>query len=88
MDVGNIWSRKPIDTSAAAVGSDFQINRFYKEFAVDVGTGLRLDFTYFLIRLDWAYIIRDPQRLQYPDRWFYNMSIGNGQFQLGINYPF
>jgi outer membrane protein insertion porin family len=87
-DVGNIWSRKPIDTTKAAQGSDFQINRFYKEFAVGAGTGLRLDFTYFLIRLDWAYKIRDPQRLEYSDHWFYGLSLGSGQLQLGINYPF
>ncbi|HTQ28901.1 MAG TPA: BamA/TamA family outer membrane protein [Puia sp.] len=87
-DVGNIWSRKPIDTTAAAQGSDFQINRFYKEFAVGAGTGLRLDFNYFLIRLDWAYKLLDPQRKEDPDRWFYGLTLGSGQFQLGINYPF
>ncbi|PWT74618.1 MAG: hypothetical protein C5B59_10770 [Bacteroidetes bacterium] len=87
-DVGNIWNRAPIDTSAAAQGSDFQLNRFYKEFAVGMGTGLRLDFNYFLIRLDWAYKIKDPQRAQYPDRWFYDLTLGSGQFQLGIGYPF
>ena len=72
----------------AAFGSDFKLNRFYKEFAIGAGTGLRLDFNYFLIRLDWAYKIRDPQRSQDPDKWFYNLSLGSGQFQLGINYPF
>jgi outer membrane protein assembly factor BamA len=87
-DIGNIWTRKPLDTSAIAQGSEFVINRFFKEFAVDAGTGLRLDFSYFLIRLDWAYKIRDPQRAEYPDRWFYGLTLGSGQFQLGINYPF
>jgi len=87
-DVGNIWSRKPIDTSAAAQGSDFQINRFFKEFAVGMGTGLRLDFSYFLIRLDWAYKVRDPQRDEGGEKWFYKMELGSGQFQLGIGYPF
>ena len=87
-DVGNIWDRHPIDTTSLAQGSDFNIGRFYKEFAVDAGTGLRIDFTYFLIRFDWAYKIRDPQRLDYPNRWFYNMSLSDGQFQLGIGYPF
>jgi outer membrane protein insertion porin family len=87
-DVGNIWSRKPIDSSPAAIGSDFQLNNFYKQFAVDAGTGLRLDFSYFLIRLDWAYKIRDPNRMVDPNRWFYDLSIGSGQLQLGIGYPF
>ena len=87
-DIGNIWDRHRIDTTAVSAGSDFNIGRFYKEFAVDAGTGLRLDFDYFLIRFDWAYKIRDPQRLEYADRWFYNLHLSDGQFQLGIGYPF
>lgn len=87
-DIGNVWSRKPIDVIPEAQGSDFQINRFYKEFAVGLGTGLRLDFSYFLIRLDWAYKIRDPQRTEGADKWFYDMRLGNGQLQLGIGHPF
>lgn len=88
VDAGNIWDRHVIDTAAAAQGSDFKFDRFYKEIAVDAGTGLRLDFDYFLIRFDWAYKIRDPQRLQYSNRWFYGLSLPDGQFQLGIGYPF
>jgi outer membrane protein insertion porin family len=87
-DVGNIWNWSPIDTSAPAKGSDFNLGRFYKELAVGAGIGLRIDFTYFLIRLDWAYKIKDPQRKEYSDKWFYGLSLGSGQFQLGINYPF
>ena len=87
-DIGNVWDRKNVDTGSAAVNSDFAINRFYKEFAVGMGTGLRLDFNYFLIRLDWAYKVRDPQREEFADRWFYGLTLGSGQLQLGINYPF
>ncbi len=89
-DIGNIWDWNPIDTSALAEGSDFQLDRFYKEFAIDAGTGLRLDFNFFLIRLDWSYKIHDPQAL--PDKtigWLYKLqNPGSGQLQLGINYPF
>jgi outer membrane protein insertion porin family len=88
VDAGNIWDRHPIDTSAAEKGSDFQINRFYKEIAVDAGTGLRFDFDWFIIRFDYAYKLKDPERIQYSDRWFYNMNLFKGQFQLGIGYPF
>jgi outer membrane protein insertion porin family len=87
-DIGNIWDRHTIDTSKLAQGSDFNIGRFYKEFAVDAGTGLRFDFDYFIIRFDWAYKIRDPQRMDYPNRWFYDMHLSDGQFQLGVGYPF
>jgi outer membrane protein insertion porin family len=89
-DIGNIWDWQPIDTTASAVGSDFQLNRFYKEFAFGAGTGLRLDFNFFLLRLDWSYKIHDPQALpQSVDGWFYKLhDIGSGELQLGINYPF
>jgi hypothetical protein len=88
VDAGNIWNRHVTDTAKAAQGSDFKFNRFYNELAFDAGTGLRLDFDYFLIRFDWAYKIRDPQRIEYSNRWFYGLSLGSGQFQLGIGYPF
>jgi len=89
-DIGNIWNWKPIDTSAAAIGSDFQLSRFYKELAYGAGTGLRMDFNYFLIRLDWSYKIHDPQALpESTDGWFYKIHDPlSGQLQLGINYPF
>ena len=87
-DIGNIWSWKPITNTPEGAGSNFQLNSFYKELAYDAGTGLRMDFNYFLIRLDWSYKIRDPQALVGSDTWFYNLSIGSGQLQLGINYPF
>jgi outer membrane protein assembly factor BamA len=87
-DVGNIWNWKPINNSDSAVGSNFQLNSFYKELAYGAGTGLRLDFNYFLIRLDWSYRIHDPQALVGSDKWFYDLKLGSGQLQLGINYPF
>jgi outer membrane protein assembly factor BamA len=87
-DIGNIWNWTPIDNTEAAVGSNFQLSTFYKQLAVGAGTGLRVDFSYFLIRLDWAYKIKDPQRVEDPSKWFYKLSLGSGQFQLGINYPF
>ena len=87
-DVGNIWNWKPLNNSDSAVGSNFELNSFYKELAYGAGTGLRLDFNYFLVRLDWSYRIHDPQALVGSDKWFYNLQLGSGQLQLGINYPF
>lgn len=93
VDAGDIWNRHVLlDTNqvaeAAMKGSDFQFDRFYKEIAVDAGTGLRLAFDLFIIRFDYAYKIKDPQRWTHSDTWFYGMQVFNGQFQLGIGYPF
>jgi outer membrane protein insertion porin family len=87
-DIGNIWNWKPIADPLGA-GSDFHLNTFYKELAVGAGTGLRLDFNYFLIRLDWAYKIHDPEELGGGgDTWINDQKLKKGQLQLGINYPF
>jgi len=58
-DVGNIWlARKNEDMP----GAEFAFDRFFKELAFDVGVGLRLDFNFFVIRLDYALPIYDPTR--------------------------
>jgi outer membrane protein insertion porin family len=89
-DIGNIWSWQPIVAGPLGDGSDFRLNSFYNQFAVDAGTGLRLDFNYFLLRFDYAYKIHDPQALpESTDGWLYKLhDPGSGQLQLGINYPF
>ena len=92
VDAGNIWlSKKNKDMP----GADFSFSRFYEEIAVDVGVGLRLDFNFFVIRLDYAVPIYDPTRtdeqgrvininwLRSPHRWRF----GNG-FKLAIGYAF
>lgn len=85
-DIGNIWYRNS-PNSELEKGA-FQLNRLYKDIAVAAGTGLRFDFDYFLIRFDWAYKVKDPIYSELDAGWFHNLKLGNGQFQLGINYPF
>ena len=91
-DIGNVWYR---NANPDYPDGTFKFNKFYKDLAVDVGTGLRLDFNYFLIRLDYGLKARNPSP-QTPDidaqgKWFYKWqlkSIFGGILQLGINYPF
>lgn len=89
VDAGNIWDRHvlidyPTITADADKGSDFKFHRFYKELAVDAGTGLRFDFDLFLIRFDYAYKLKNPT----DSEWFDGLRLFHGQFQLGIGYPF
>ena len=86
-DIGNIWFRNNrgnpnLDPAV------FRLSKLYKDLAVAGGTSLRFDFSYFLIRFDWAYKLKDPFYSNFNDGWFYNLRPGNGQFQLGINHPF
>jgi hypothetical protein len=88
-DIGNIWYRNNQGNSDLD-DAVFRLNTFYRDLAVAGGTSLRFDFSYFLIRFDWAYKLKDPFYSYNNNGWFYsdNMKIQKGQFQLGINYPF
>lgn len=58
-DIGNIWLARKHE---GMEGAEFSFARFYKELAVDVGVGIRLDFDFFVIRIDYAVPIYDPTR--------------------------
>jgi len=98
-DIGNIWN---IHKNPALPGADFDISRLGKDIAVGVGTGLRLDFSYFLIRLDFGIKLKDPTRYEnngwldighfnWQNRDYSQYGVrpsDNYAFQLGIGLPF
>ncbi len=49
VDAGNIWT---IRDYAEQPGGQFRIGSFWREIAVSYGLGLRLNFDYFILRLD------------------------------------
>lgn len=58
-DVGNVWDvRKDTDNPLG----QFNLKDLGKDIAIGVGTGIRLDFNYFLIRLDLGIKLKDPAR--------------------------
>lgn len=59
-DIGNIWNLK---TNLADAESQLRLSRFGRDIAIAAGSGLRLDFGYFLVRFDFAYKVKDPARL-------------------------
>lgn len=87
LDMGNIWLRNNQGAQALNNGV-FKLNRLYNDLAVGGGTSIRFDFDYFLIRLDWSYRLKNPYYADYHDGWFQQLKFFDGQFQLGINYPF
>jgi len=90
-DAGNVWLYK---NDPNRPGSGFYFNSFYKQIAVGSGLGLRLDFSYFVVRVDFAVPLRDPARaagseweideLLRQSAWFQH----NLQINLGIGFPF
>ena len=86
-DVGNIWNLTTFN-DPKLVNTDFKLNRLYRDLAMAGGTSLRFDFSYFLVRFDWAYKLKDPYYSQTNAGWLHDIRLKNGQFQLGIGYPF
>jgi outer membrane protein assembly factor BamA len=85
IDAGNIWNITKSEEREEAL---FKFNRFYKEFAVGTGIGTRLDFSFFIFRIDWGVKLIDPSLENkwvlekgkiYYDDWTLN---------IGIGYPF
>ncbi len=95
IDAGNIWVMRDTDTRKNLGGS---LEDFYKEIAVGAGAGLRFDLKFFLVRIDAAFKIYDPARLE-GNRFilnedFFNDPVHraeNNEFPLinfAIGYPF
>ena len=84
-DIGNIWT---LTDNESFPGGQFKFDKFYKQFAVDAGFGLRLDFSFFLIRLDIAVPLCDPAYDE-PNRWRVSkLQWTDVVWNFGIGYPF
>jgi len=85
VDAGNIWT---IHNYSNQPGGMFHFNTFYKEIALAYGLGVRMDFTYFLLRLDMGVKAHNPAKGAEPwplihPRWERDTS-----FHFSIGYPF
>ena len=60
LDAGNIWT---LQDEGQAEGQ-FKFDRFYKQIAFGYGIGLRLNFDFFVVRLDWGLKAFDPAQEQ------------------------
>lgn len=92
LDAGNVWS---LEEDASRPGAGFSKD-FYKEFAVGTGFGLRMDFSFLIVRFDVATKMIDPAEPEGErfvlDRFRFNRMFSSknmqNSFNLGIGYPF
>lgn len=92
LDAGNVWLTRK---NPLVPMGEFNPNRFYKEFAVGTGFGLRADVSFFVIRLDLGMPLRKPA-LPEADRWVLDkIRFGDGKWRkenlilnIAIGYPF
>lgn len=89
-DAGNIWTIRDYETQPHG---QFTFSEFYKQIAWSYGIGLRLDFSFFVFRIDFGVKLYDPSRL-YTDQTQWR-TVHNGlcwkddmTFHFAIGYPF
>ncbi len=84
-DAGNIWTIQDYPNQPGGV---FKFNEFYKQIAASYGAGLRLDFTYFVIRLDLGMKAHNPAMNQ--ERWplIHPKFSRDANFHITVGYPF
>lgn len=91
VDAGNVWTFK--NEEGGDEDSELGVltgSNFLKSIAADWGTGIRLDLTFLIIRLDLGMRLHDPAREDgdmwlAPSQW---LQKGNFAVHFGVGYPF
>lgn len=95
-DIGNIWNTRDLGKD---LNAGFKLDRLYQDLAIGVGTGLRMDFDYFIIRIDYALKMKDPTRknnngwlnlsdMKWSEIKANGLKVNNYAWQFGIGLPF
>jgi outer membrane protein assembly factor BamA len=92
VDAGNIWTFYDYETQA---NGQFRWSEFYKQIALAYGVGVRLDFSFFVFRVDFGVKLYDPSRLYGALAGTQWRTAANGlcwrddmSFHFAIGYPF
>ncbi len=85
VDAGNIWTIKEYDLQPGGV---FKFDKFLEQLAMSYGVGLRMNFTYFLMRLDMGMKGHNPASGQ--ERWpmFSPRFKRDAEFHFSVGLPF
>ena len=82
VDAGNIWNVEQEDSRES---TEFEFSSLWRSTAMGVGAGLRLNFTFFILRFDIATPVKDPSNKNpylIQTRW------QETNLNFGIGYPF
>jgi len=82
IDMGNIWNYKIKDAPEETL---FEVGRIWDGTAIGVGAGLRLNFSFFILRFDFAAPFKDPGK---PDPSLLKLYWDRTNLNFGIGYPF
>ncbi|MBO7506777.1 MAG: BamA/TamA family outer membrane protein [Paludibacteraceae bacterium] len=86
VDAGNIWTLK---NSPSQPKGQFNFKKLYEQIALAYGLGIRLDFSYFLIRFDVGVKAFNPAR-EGRERWrFHGLNWSDDcALHFAVGYPF
>jgi len=68
-DVGNIWNIRNSKADGSTDSAQFKFSNLYKQLGLSAGTGFRLDFNYFILRLDLGFRFKRPELSYINDGW-------------------
>ena len=85
VDAGNIWTIKKYENQPRG---EFRFDRFFKQIAMGYGVGLRMDFNYFLLRLDLGMKGHNPAYGAEPWPLLHPRWKRDSNFNFAVGYPF
>jgi len=85
IDAGNIWTIKDYVDQPGGV---FKFNKFYEQIALAYGAGIRLDFKYFLVRVDMGMKAHNPASGQEHWPLLHPNFKNDSEFHFSVGYPF
>lgn len=85
IDAGNIWTIKEYKDQPGGV---FKFNKFYEQIAASYGAGIRLDFKYFLVRVDMGMKAYNPASGQQHWPLLHPRFKRDSEFHFSVGYPF
>lgn len=90
VDAGNIWL---LNENEQTQGGQFHIDKFMNQIVIGTGAGIRLDFSYFVLRTDLAFPLKKAvlgqnrwviDKIDFSKNWRQNNLVLN----IAIGYPF
>jgi len=85
VDAGNIWL---YNEDESRPGGKLEAKYLWQDIAISGGVGLRLDFSFFIFRLDLGYPLKHPY-IPTNSGWdFKGLKLNDGQWNVAIGYPF
>jgi len=85
IDAGNIWL---FNEDASNEGGEIRLDKLWQDIAISSGFGLRLDFSFFVFRVDHAWRFKYPYYTENSGWDFKGVRLNDGQWNVAIGYPF